>query len=89
MSSLSSIPNSHLLPVIDGKMLSTHMHSLTSHYENYKEFKFDKAYRDPTDRETIVSKSRAIKEIYVTRHDNQGYVTHSLIFQGEYCNRVA
>lgn len=89
MSSLSSIPNSHLLPKIDNRMLATHMHALTSHYSNAKEYKFDVAYSDPSDKETVVSKSKAKREIYVTRHDNQGNVTHSIIFQNEYCSRVA
>jgi hypothetical protein len=70
---------------IEERMYSTHMDSLSYHYRNDASIQFQPAFRDPKDRETIVSKSD--KQIYVTRHMMTGEPCSSIIFQGDWFDR--
>ena len=73
---------------IEERMLSTHFHSLSHYYKDgLKKMKFKPYFRDPKAKETIVSISTSKKEIYYTRHDLTGMITHAVILQNEHVSR--
>lgn len=73
---------------LEEKMLSTHLTSLSYHYkDDLKKMKFKDCFRDKKDMESIVSISNFKKEIYYTRHDMTGLVTHSVVLQNDMISR--
>jgi len=73
---------------LEEKMFSLHTKSLTSHYTDFKNMKFQESYRDKNDPETIVTKSPSNKIAYVTRHDNLGNHSYTIIFDKDWYGRV-
>lgn len=70
---------------VQERMYSTHMDSLSYYYRDDAVIQFEPAFRDPKDKETIVSKSE--KEIYVTRHMMTGEPCSCIIFKGDWFDR--
>ena len=73
---------------LEERMVSTHLDSLSFHYkDDYKKMKFKECFVDKSDRYSIVSISSLKKEIYYTRHDMTGVITHSVVLRDDMVSR--
>lgn len=71
------------------KMLANHMSSLSSYYgDDLKSMKFDIAKIMDKDNDSAVSHSISKKVGFVTRHLLTSDVTHSIVFEKEWYDRL-
>ena len=70
-------------------MLASHMVALSSHYgDNLKVMKFDEAKISDNDNDSVLSHSVVKKVGFITRHLLTAEVTHSIVFEREWYDRL-
>ena len=71
------------------RMLASHLVALSSHYgDDLKNMKFDEAMVMKNDNDSVVSHSISKKVGFVTRHLLTAEVTHSVVFEREWYERL-
>lgn len=71
------------------RMLTNHMVALSSHYgDTLKSMKFDEPQIAEKDNDSVLSHSTAKKVGFVTRHLLTAEVTHAIIFEKEWYERL-
>jgi hypothetical protein len=71
------------------RMITNHMVSLSSHYgDKLKALKFDEAKIIENDKDSVISHSVSKKIKFVTRHLLTAEVTHSMVFDKEWYERL-
>jgi hypothetical protein len=71
------------------KIISSHLVALSSHYgDTLNSMKFDEPKIMENDNDSVLSHSTAKKIGFVTRHLLTAEVTHSIVFQREWYERL-
>ena len=71
------------------RMLACHTVALSSHYgDTLKSMKFDEPQIAEKDNDTVLSHSTAKKVGFITRHLLTAEVTHSIVFEKEWYDRL-